>query len=848
MFLKTIHINKYGKLSNYHLDLDKKTVICEKNGFGKSTICSFIKSMFYGLDTTRSDAFNERKHYYPFSGGNFGGYIVFDHEGKEYRIERTFDPKNAPKDKLTVFENGNETKKFAPDPGTSIFGFNRDNFERLILINSDKIEIKADSDINAKLNNYVENVGEDFDIDKALDKTDKYVKALVKDIAAVKKEIADDTKEIYTEEAVKKSLENKYIELNKLEKEDKKARSEFEKAALLSASNEKWKTYDRMMKEAKDKADETKRFGVMYPKGFPGEEKLEELKDIKEKLNVLSSELSKPEIAEDKKSEYESLKKRYGENIPDKNILDEIKNKTDEYSKIETEIHNYEIKGEDRREKELEYHFKDTDIDDVSLQNLENEVNHEKELEKELIDIPKKVQIKETVTLQEKKKTKKGLFIALIIVSLILAGAGVALISSVLPLGIALLALGIILLIFDMFIYFTTSVKNISTESEKTIEQDNPEYLSKNEELLNQKHKIENIFAKYRYEGTDYSVLLYKAVNDYKEYTSLLANKKLEADKYYRNKTEKEKIEGELNDFFAYYGLKNTPFDEGLDTIKAEVLTYVRLGKEISDAKEKRAEDTKKAEYYKTKYYSFYEEFGISEDKEIGDIISDMKISENLENEYLKKSKEAEEYFKNNSLDERPCEKDYDLDSLKQNSETKTKEYLLLKQIVESDEAKTENLDELKSKVSENNIKLKSLEEEAELYKALTEEIKAADQILKDRYIGPVREKFGYYASIIEETLGENMSMDKNYKISFDIEGGLRSSEHLSDGYFAMCALCFRLAILDNMFADGQPFIILDDPFSSLDKDHLKKASDLVTKLSSERQIIYFTCHESRII
>ena len=63
-----------------------------------------------------------------------------------------------------------------------------------------------------------------------------------------------------------------------------------------------------------------------------------------------------------------------------------------------------------------------------------------------------------------------------------------------------------------------------------------------------------------------------------------------------------------------------------------------------------------------------------------------------------------------------------------------------------------------------------------------------------------------------------------------------------------MCALCFRLAILDNMFADGQPFIILDDPFSSLDKDHLKKASDLVTKLSSERQIIYFTCHESRII
>ena len=90
--------------------------------------------------------------------------------------------------------------------------------------------------------------------------------------------------------------------------------------------------------------------------------------------------------------------------------------------------------------------------------------------------------------------------------------------------------------------------------------------------------------------------------------------------------------------------------------------------------------------------------------------------------------------------------------------------------------------------------------------------------------------------------------MDKDYRISFDIMGQLRRYEHLSSGNLAVCALCFRLALIDNMFANDKPFIIMDDPFLTLDSEHFDKTKALMQKLSADKQMIYFCCHESRII
>ena len=109
MKLLSYHIENYGKIHDKDGDFSNGlTCICEKNGFGKSTLASFIKAMFYGLDsyTAASKGFNDRQHFYPFEGGKFGGNLTFESGGKTYRIERFFDKKSGKGDECRVYENG----------------------------------------------------------------------------------------------------------------------------------------------------------------------------------------------------------------------------------------------------------------------------------------------------------------------------------------------------------------------------------------------------------------------------------------------------------------------------------------------------------------------------------------------------------------------------------------------------------------------------------------------------------------------------------------------------------------------------------------------------------------------
>ena len=123
-----------------------------------------------------------------------------------------------------------------------------------------------------------------------------------------------------------------------------------------------------------------------------------------------------------------------------------------------------------------------------------------------------------------------------------------------------------------------------------------------------------------------------------------------------------------------------------------------------------------------------------------------------------------------------------------------------------------------------------------------------SEETLKNKYVNPVKDTFIKYASVLEKVLGERVSMDKNFEIYFERSGENKSREYLSAGQSILCDLCLRLALIDNMYKDENPFILLDDPFITLDEKHIIMALELIKNLSKDRQIIYFTCHESRNI
>ena len=92
------------------------------------------------------------------------------------------------------------------------------------------------------------------------------------------------------------------------------------------------------------------------------------------------------------------------------------------------------------------------------------------------------------------------------------------------------------------------------------------------------------------------------------------------------------------------------------------------------------------------------------------------------------------------------------------------------------------------------------------------------------------------------------MLINTDLEVSLDCDGKLHESESLSEGYKDMVNFCSRMALVDALFKEVTPPVILDDPFVNLDDEKVPNALKLVKEISKENQVIYFACHKSREI
>ncbi len=68
--------------------------------------------------------------------------------------------------------------------------------------------------------------------------------------------------------------------------------------------------------------------------------------------------------------------------------------------------------------------------------------------------------------------------------------------------------------------------------------------------------------------------------------------------------------------------------------------------------------------------------------------------------------------------------------------------------------------------------------------------------------------------------------------------------ERLSQGGSGALALAVRLAMAEAYLADGDGFIMLDDPFVHFDATRMSVAADILRQFAAHSQVIYFTCHD----
>ncbi len=184
MKLLKLHIENFGKLSNQDIDfVDEINQIYKENGWGKSTLTFFIKAMFYGMSakTRGEDYKSERTRFMPWQGGIYGGYIIYQIDGKEYKVTRTF--AKTPEgdtfellDKSTNLIVKNEMKPL----GEHIFGVGVETFTMTVFFSQLDFKSSLNDSISSSL------VGLDK-YQNDLDKVDKAIKILKENKSGLKR-------------------------------------------------------------------------------------------------------------------------------------------------------------------------------------------------------------------------------------------------------------------------------------------------------------------------------------------------------------------------------------------------------------------------------------------------------------------------------------------------------------------------------------------------------------------------------------------------------------------------------------------------------------------------------------
>ncbi len=162
-----------------------------------------------------------------------------------------------------------------------------------------------------------------------------------------------------------------------------------------------------------------------------------------------------------------------------------------------------------------------------------------------------------------------------------------------------------------------------------------------------------------------------------------------------------------------------------------------------------------------------------------------------------------------------------------------------------------ERLDDVQNKKVELDTLREDYGEHEKKYNLILktmEYLQEAKDSLTSRYIGPVQRGFDKYYQKITGDEAVDYKFDANADLTVYESGMSRETRFLSDGRRDLVGICTRLALVDAMYGEEKPFIIMDDPFVNLDDSKTEQAKVFLQEIAREYQVIYFTCSEGRVL
>ncbi|PWM24467.1 MAG: hypothetical protein DBX40_06680 [Clostridiales bacterium] len=848
MKLLTCHIENFGNLTQTDYTFnDNITEFCEQNGYGKTTFAAFIKAMFYGLPSYRTNAkeFPDRKHYYPFSGGKFGGSLTFEMHNDEYRIERFFGKKNEKEDTLAVYRNNKYFSDFGDDIGKAVFGLDQESFERTAFVNSDAIDICATGSISAKLNNFVTDIESNNTIDSVISAIEKPKKELKADrgdnglLKTTRQEILDLTDTIKNLEKMERSLEERYAESRELKQSIWRQETEIKEIKDRNILIERWQEYENKSARKSDIQRALEVYTERFPHGIPTEDQIAEIKNQSHRIATLKGRQATTIFAENKQRELDRLSTIFSDGIPNEKYLHDLKSDIERITASTAKLDVMIAQEPPEHLDELCAKFEKHAPADSEIDAIEKSVERYKTLEN-------RHKAQSDIVMDGKiSKSNAHIFTLIAIFAIIIVACGIGFLFVNVIVGGILLGVGSLMLLTVGFLY----LRNLSLNRQTVVIDDSTVKLQT--EMRQIESTVREFLTKFGYyspNGIVFDFEIFK--KDLKEYLQLI---KKSANKDNDIQKQRQIIETEtaqVKNIFRQYDITDDNLQNAYIKLQNMVNAITSLQQDSENNKKNEHATVKEIAECETSILTTLSNYDIALSENLSAQIEDFTTTLNettrLRNDLVKIDAEISEYKAKYGLEEKPAQDIVDTRDMEASLTQMRQELAMLESNISSDESEVENLDDARNRLENLTEKLQHYQEKYKILSATIKFLRTAEQNMKDKYIAPIRDNFLYFADKIETTLGEKICMDQNFNILFERNGENRSDRHLSAGQRSVCALCFRLALVNNMYENEKPFIVMDDPFVHLDENHMEKTRKTMKELSRDNQIIYFSCHNSR--
>lgn len=874
MKLVECYVENFGCLERFSYRFEQGlTTINEMNGWGKSTFAAFLRAMFYGLpqSTKRNLNENERIKYTPWNGKRMGGNLIFEVNGKQYKMERFFEKKEKD-DHFALYDllTNMESKDFTPNIGEELFGIDLDAYAKSAYISQNSIEIGTNDSINAKLGNLLDSDNDIKNFDKAIKKLKEAKKEYKKTggrgrIGEIEKEIALKKIELEKTDVKKAALEERanqirLIQENKseLQAKLKNVKQKIGEAATYQGYKEKKKQYDEVTKTLEEEIVATNEVLSFFKEELPKED---DLNKQKERISKLEQERGKQDsfaITSEEKENKNLFQARIAEGVFSEETLARMDERARRIREIDFKIAEVKLTLEELESKErLDSFFKEGIPTDQQLEKYNDQIAEIQHLD---LEIARKETV-ELLEIKEVKKESKASTIIVMVVGILCLLTGIIFLFTPMD-SFSMIMFGAGTILFGIAVIVREKKKRNFRDEVHKMEMEKQTREQERNKILNERRDILqelNLFFD-QFEGLNqaesYIQRLMRVRDQKTQYLSLLEKTK-KAD---TTNLEKDKLENQerLSQFFEKMNVLSDRenFEECLQEIRTNYNEFLMLRKKEVYEKENKEAISK----LEKECDLFSNSFQLSQTKDYYLALEEVrKQVERLE--YLHASVRRLEASKivYEEMDDFEEWKGFEEKTLNLSVLQEEERALEEKRetILENEKEIQDRIDELLAETDE----LKEIEQEKELLEDELEKnqkkleiiegtityLEEAKDLFSSHYLKGLRVAFERYMDQIGDENVSGAKIDAKMEVKVEKDGALRKIGYFSRGNQDLINVCARFALVDALFEEEKPFLVLDDTFVNFDGEKLEKVLQLIGEIADTYQIIYLVCHDSRV-